>query len=387
MTGPRRSFRRRAAWLVPAATAAIVGGAVAVPMAASAGTPDLPGTTPEQLLADVASAHVAALSGQVVETANLGIPALPGDVGAAGLSWQSLVTGSHTITLAFDGAQRQRVALLGTLSESDVVHNGTDLWTYASGTRAVTHVVLPSATAPHPDSTAPGSTAPGGHDPMDLTPLGAAQRLLAAVTPTTAVTTGPTTTVAGRDAYTLIVRPKQAGSTIGLVVVAVDAARHIPLRVQVFGAGAGIDADPVFETGFTSVSFDRPDASTFRFTPPAGSKVTTRQAGQGLADGQHRRPDHTASADPAAARPTVLGTGWTSVVEFAPGTDALASLFGSTPGRDASTSALLDRLFVHRADGSRLLRTALVNVLVTADGRVFAGLVSPDVLQHAAAQR
>jgi outer membrane lipoprotein-sorting protein len=372
MSTSRRSVRRRVAWTVPLATAAVIGGAVALPLTAEAGPPSLDSTTPEALLAAMRSADVTALSGQVAETARLGLPALPAQGDSASLNWQTLVTGTHTANVAVDGPDRQRLALLGTLAESDVVRNGHDVWTYASSSQQVTHGVLP-ADRPH------GATqAPDASDPMAATPLGAAQYALGAITPTTGVSMAANTRVAGQDAYALVLTPKQTGSTIGRVVIAVDAQKHVPLRVQIFGPGAG---DPVFETGFTAISYDRPSAATFDFTVPAGATVTERQLGQDAgerpaAGGEGARP----------AEPRVLGTGWTSVVEYAPGNDALAALTSAAAG-DRSTTELLDRLLTVQPNGDRLLSTALVNVLLTADGRVFAGAVQPSVLQQAAATR
>jgi outer membrane lipoprotein-sorting protein len=360
MSRSRRSARRTIAWTVPLGTAAVIGAAVAVPAVASAGVPDLTSTTPEALLAAVQTADVTALSGQVEETARLGLPALPGQDDAAALSWPTLVTGTHQATVAIDGPERQRLALLGTLAESDVVHNGSHVWTYASSTREVTHVVLP---ADHPDGAATGS-----QDPMNATPLGAARQLLAAVTPTTGVSMAANTRVAGQDAYVLVLTPKQADSTIGRVEIAVDAGRHIPLQVRIFGSAG--QADPVFETGFTSISYDRPDAGTFDFTVPDGATVTTRTP-----------QDHAGRAPGSGTAPTVLGTGWTSVVELDAGPGALAAV---TSGGDSQSAQLLDRLLVAQPNGDRLLSTALVNVLLTADGRVFAGAVQPGVLQQAA---
>jgi outer membrane lipoprotein-sorting protein len=372
MTTSRRSARRRVAWTVPLATAALIGGAVALPLTAEAGPPSLDSTTPEALLAAVRSADVTALSGQVSETARLGLPALPAQGDSASLNWQTLVTGTHTAKVAVDGPDRQRLALLGTLAESDVVRNGQDVWTYASGSQQVTHVVLP---ADRPDA----RQAPDPSDPMAMTPLGAAQYVLDAITPTTGVSMAANTRVAGQDAYALVLTPEQTGSTVGRVVIAVDARKHVPLRVQIFGLGAG---DPVFETGFTAISYDRPGAATFDFTAPAGATVTTRQLGQDAG----QRPAAGSGAAAGPAKPQVLGTGWTSVVESTPGTDALAALTSGASG-DRSTTELLDRLLTVQPNGDRLLSTALVNVLLTADGRVFAGAVLPSVLQQAAGTR
>ena len=372
MTTSRRSVRRRVAWTVPLATAAVIGGAVALPLTAEAGPPNLAGTTPEALLAAVRSADVTALSGEVSETARLGLPALANQGDSAALNWQTLVTGTHTAKVAVDGPDRQRLALLGTLAESDVVRNGQDLWTYASSSQQVTHAVLP---ADRPDG---ATQTPDPSDPMAMTPLGAAQYVLGAITPTTGVSMAANTRVAGQDAYALVLTPEQTGSTIGRVVIAVDAQKHVPLQVQVFGPSAG---DPVLETGFTAISYARPSATTFDFAVPAGATVTTRQLGQDAG----QRP--AASSEGATSgEPQMIGTGWTSVVESARGTDALAALTSGASG-DRSTTELLDRLLTVQPNGDRLLSTALVNVLLTADGRVFAGAVQPSVLQQAAATR
>jgi outer membrane lipoprotein-sorting protein len=377
MTRSRRAVRRHSiprsvAWTVPLATAAVIGGAVAVPMTASAGTPSLDSTTPEALLAAVRTADVPRLSGQVAETARLGLPEIAGQGDDASLSWQTLVTGTNTARIAVDGPERQRLALLGTLAESDVVHNGSDVWTYASTTREATHVVLPADLADRAGATASADPA----DPMNMTPLGAAQYVLGAITPTTGVSLAENTQVAGQDAYTLVLTPEQAGSTISRVVIAVDAIRYVPLRVQVFGTG-GTATDAVFETGFTSISYDRPSAATFDFAVPAGATVTTHQVGEDAAGG-------TYPTGPAA--PQVLGSGWTSVVAYAPDADALAALAPGAQDSD-STADLLNRLVTVQPNGDRLLSTALVNVLLTADGQMFAGAVQPSVLQQAAATR
>ena len=330
-------------------------------MAASAGAPSLPATTPQALIAAVQGSTVRALSGTISETANLGLPSLPGAGSAASLSWQTFVTGTHTATIAVDGPTKQRLAVLGQLSESDVVHNGADLWTYSSDTRAVTHSTLRS-----PDS----ADDPTSTEMNAASPMGAAVDLLKAVDPTTGVTIGGTTSVAGRDAYLLVLTPKQAGTTVRRVVIAIDATRYVPLRVQVFGASS----TAAFETGFTQVSFTTPEASTFDFTPPAGTVVNAPAA-----VGGRSRGTAPAVADPTA-EPVVSGAGWTSVVELTGGLDQLTSTGTTRHGK--TTGSMLDELSTVQPDGSRLIQTSLLNVLVTTDGRVLAGAVTPAVLER-----
>src|SRR6185436_2394028 len=87
----------------------------------------------------------------------------------------------------------------------------------------------------------------------------------------TEVTTSGTATVAGRSAYELVLKPREATSLVAQVRVAIDGAEHVPLRVQVFAKSV---ADPVFEVAFSAVDFARPDASQFVFRPPPGTAVT-----------------------------------------------------------------------------------------------------------------
>lgn len=369
MTTSPRSLRRRAAWAAPVLTAAVVGGVALLPSTASASAhPALPSRTAAQLLADVQSAQVSALSGTVVETARLGLPTLPGADSAATLSLQTLVTGTHTARVWLDGPERQRLALLGQLSESDVVHDGSDLWTYASSSQKVQHTVLPAdKAAARPDPST---------DVRSVTPEGVAQQALKAVDASTEVTVERTARVAGRPVYTLVLAPRDSRSTVRRVAIAIDAATKVPLRVQVFGAATR----PAFETAFTDVSFRRPAASVFTFRAPQGSTVTTKtlaQAGHSGTPDSHR-PASTAGA--AKAGPSTLGKGWTTVAVLPAGSGA-SVLTGGT----GSTGALLGRLTTTLPSGDRLLQSALVNALLTKDGRVLIGAVSPAVLQQAAA--
>jgi len=79
-----------------------------------------------------------------------------------------------------------------------------------------------------------------------------------------------------------------------------------------------------------------------------------------------------------AARPKLIGTGWTSIVELPAAATGSAT---SSP----QAAALLGQLTTP-VSGGRALRTALLTVLVTDDGRVLAGSVPLQALQDAAAR-
>ncbi|MCF2436870.1 hypothetical protein LV779_33835 [Streptomyces thinghirensis] len=106
---------------------------------------------------------------------------------------------------------------------------------------------------------------------MPATPKDFADQALKAVDDTTSVTVDGTAQVAGRDAYRLVIKPKQDGSTVGAISVAVDAETGMPLKFTLTPSSGGA---AVVDAGFTKVSFAKPDASTFDFTPPKGAKVT-----------------------------------------------------------------------------------------------------------------
>jgi len=72
----------------------------------------LPPRSAAQLLVDVQKARLDGLSGTIVQTSDLGLPALPGVAGNNSSEFSSLVSGSHTLRVWYAGPQRARVALL-----------------------------------------------------------------------------------------------------------------------------------------------------------------------------------------------------------------------------------------------------------------------------------
>jgi outer membrane lipoprotein-sorting protein len=357
---------------VPLVLAAVMIGAGP---ALSAVTADAHGSLPPrsaaQLLADVQQAEVEGVSGTVVETADLGLPALPaiGGAGGNGADFTSLISGSHTMRVWYGGPGRLRVALLGRLGESDLYRNGSDLWAWSSHDDTATRWPAPSG------ESGPGGRMLAGQPGLALTPQQAAQAALAALSPSTRVVTDPTAVVAGRAAYELDLLPRDSRSLVGSVRIAIDGTAHIPTRVQVFARGA---SHPAFEIGFTSLSTKAPDDSVFDFTPPPGA--TVKQGTSALAEqsGEGSR----ATMDP----PQLVGKGWTSVVIAELPAGVLA---GAAQGGDDSTGKALLRSLpaVSGSWGSgRLLRTALITAVLTDDGRIAVGAVPPSMLYDALAR-
>jgi hypothetical protein len=360
---------------------------------AAAASPALPARTPAQLLTALAS-HAASpppMSGTVVESAGLGIPQLPGQQDPS--SPVSMLSGSHTIRLWFADPAHLRLALPVPLGETDVTRNGSTAWVWRSSSNSVQKIMLP---ARGPGDAAASPAAGAGATPTPLTPQQAVQRILTAVGPTTSVTSGPTTTVAGQDAYQLVVTPKDSRSLVGRVVVQLDAQHPgVPLGVQVFARGA---TSPAFQTGFTSITFAAPPASTFAFTPPAGASVRTVTP--------HRQAVRT-GAPPAVSGAKVIGKGWLAVAVLpasvlsaiqhgnaagALGQAAQSAAGGPGSGAAVNPAGILAALLksatpVSGAWGSgRLVTTSLASMLITSNGHVLIGAVDPSVLYSAAAQ-
>ena len=391
---------RRARWAVPAGAVALVAAVTAASMVtAAAASPALPARTPAQLLAALASHAGAppAMSGTVVESAALGIPQLPGEQDPS--SVLSMLTGSHTIHLWYADPAHVRLALPTPMRETDVIRNGGTAWVWQSSSDSVTRITLPPHPARH--GGAAGSLPAGAPSQAPLTPQQAAQKLLTAVGPSTSVRSGPTTTVAGQAAYQLVIAPRDSRSLVGRVVIELDAQHPgVPLGVQVFAKGVG---SPVFQTGFTSITFGAPPASTFAFTPPKGATVhavtpSAHPAGQ------------ASSQRPAVSGAKVIGKNWLSVAvlpasalnELTRGGNAAGALGqaaqsaaagpGSNAGGGVNAAGVMAALLgsatpVHGAWGSgRLVKTSLVSMLITSNGHVLIGAVAPSVLYSAAAQ-
>lgn len=374
-------FKSRPAlrWLVPSAAAVLVigGGAAAGTIAASA-DPSLPERSAAQLLVDVQNAEIAGLSGTVVQTADLGLPSLPGITGGQGdADLTKLVAGSNTARVWYAGEDKVRLALLGTLGETDVIRNGTDVWVWRSRDNTATRMTLPAEEAKTP------SGLPAG---VPSTPQEAADAALAAIDPTTAVSTTGAAEVAGRDAYELVLAPKDTASLIGQVRLAIDAEQHIPLRVDVYAKGAN---DPAVRVAFQQISFAVPDAEQFTFNPPPGAKVTTSSPEQAEEHGAKagKPADRTGKAGKPAQgelSPTVVGEGWTSVlVAKMPADD------GTESAEASAVAGVLESLpKVSGTWGSgRLLSGALFSALLTDDGRVLVGAVAPEKLYEVAAKK
>ncbi|WP_045559377.1 LolA family protein [Streptomyces sp. FxanaA7] len=425
-----RSARRRKAarYVVPVTVLGVAAATIGlVPAFAGSGDPDLPKISAQELIEKIAASDVQQVSGTVKITTDLGLPdlggladslgaqAAPGGDGGStadpSAKLLELATGTHTLRIAADGPDKQKLSLLDEAAEYSVIHNGDDLWAYDSASNEVYH-----ATEAGPEGESAGK---GGKDVPDTaedvpaTPQQLAEEALKAVDDTTSVTVDGTAQVAGRDAYKLVVKPKQSGSTVGAISIAVDAKTGLPLKFTLTPASGGA---AVVDAGFTKVDFGKPSASTFDFTPPKGAKVTEAEEAEeaekagghesGSGDSVFGEPGKNGefkggenrkdSVGPKGSEEEfasgldglkMIGEGWSTIAVIDGGSEGGLPTGGGESSGDARVDGFLNSLGdqVKGEFGSgTVFKTRLINVLFTDDGTVYAGAVTKDALVKAA---
>ena len=371
---------RTVRWIAPLGAVAVVAGvAASVPALTAGAAGALPGITPQQLLVKAEQSHVTGLSGTVRVSADLGLPQLPAPSGEDA-SVQTMLSGTHILSVAVRGPQQQRIGIHGSLEQTELIHNGRDVWVYRSTANKVNHLRLPAGHASTPAGS--GKSVPGGGGAAAMTPQALAKRALAAVTPSTQVTTDQQITVAGRAAYVLRLAPRSGASLIDHISIAVDGRTGAPLAVTVMPRSGD---KPAIDVAYTSVNFTPPAASTFRFTPPVGAKVTTAAVTQ-----QQLREMFEAFKQRqagSAQRPTILGAGWAAVAEFRGVSLSGLSAQASGNGAQLMHAMLQSGRSVTGTYGSGTLWSSrLLTVLVTSNGRMFIGAVTPQAIESAAGQ-
>jgi outer membrane lipoprotein-sorting protein len=358
-------IRGRSRWLAAAAVPLVFGaGALTWSVQANAAE-DLPAKSPEEVLAMALRGDVRTFSGALEQFSELGLPQLPdtGPAGDTGLaSALDLFAGTHAARVFIDGPDRARLQVMDRLAERDVIRQGREVWLYNSRDNTAAHLSLPE----HSRSGA-GSAEDFGPSDMAQTPDQLARRLLSAVDPSTEISVGPNTEVADRAAYELVLDPRSADTLVDSVTIAVDGQTGLPLSVQVQARG---QQDPAFRLAFTELRLQAPSAELFTFTPPPGAQVQEHTLQAPTSD-----PGNSGSSR-HNSQYTVAGEGWDAVVELP---------VGSVPA-DAAASDLL-RQATYAVPGGRAVSTALLSVLLTDDGRVFAGSVPLPRLQAAAEAR
>jgi outer membrane lipoprotein-sorting protein len=331
---------------------------LATPASSSEAPPALPPIGAEQLVQSVLTTQVPAMSGAVQVQESLGLP----------MSLLPVESGDDAAARVYsDGAGKARISLLGGMSETTIVEDGTTLWIWDSQDRSVRKISHGADVAQH----APEQLA----DPAAL-----ARQLVTEMQKDSTVAVDGTARVAGRAAYQLVLTPKPTEKTLLREVrLAVDSELRVPLRLEVLANG---QADPALRIGFTEFSPGPQDAALFQFTPPAGAEVTEQKPGD--------------VADPKRARdlfnqinPQVVGEGWDQVfVGKVPG-EALSRVQEQAGAREIDVTNLLSQ-FARQVSGpfgtGWVVNTKVGTALFTMDGRLALGAVPEQVLIDALGQ-
>ena len=400
----KRTVRR---W-IPAVLAPVLVAATAIGFSISAhAASNLPDKTASQILQLINTNPDIAFSGKVIKKAQLGLPPMNivpaisqsmvdqatknmpkemADFIPAATSQGDLAlllefaAGTHQANLYVDGTDKVRLQVLDMLSERDFIRNGTDLWFYDAGKQSARHSTINPADEANAEATATSLfNANSALLPFDATsPASVADYFLKQASTDTTFTVGKDANVAGRGVYQLTMTPKKQGSLVESITVSIDAATGLPLAVVVKAVG---QSAPAFEIAFDSITFAKPDASIFAFKVPAGTTVQEVAAPTkaDLMKQTGTQPTLADAAKAAAELEKIKAQGWSAVIEIP--ADKVPAQF--------STLLKGNKLFnelTKPAAGGRVFTTALLNVFIADDGRIFAGSVTSQKLLEAAAK-
>ena len=304
------SSRPALRWLVPAAAAvAVIGGGAAVGTLAAAAEPTLPaaqrGRSCWSTCRPPGSTGCPAPSCSAPTSACRRCPALGGERRRRPRPRWS--PARNTLRVWYAGPDKARVALLGTLGETDVIRNGRDVWIWASRGNTATHYAAARADAARRGRSR-AARRPAGH------PAGGGRRWRSPrSTRRTEVTTGRhgrrspggTRTSWCSRRGTRRRWSARCGSRS-------TPTEHVPLRVEVFAEGRRRARRSRWRSRRSASTGRTPSSS--RFNPPPGAKVTRRRRPR--PPGRARQPAEAAGARrreaaDAGRRRTVVGEGWT----------------------------------------------------------------------------
>ncbi|GAA2035115.1 hypothetical protein GCM10009839_39680 [Catenulispora yoronensis] len=338
------------------------------------GSPALPRISLIGLVQKVGKSPARAFSGTVRLSVDIGLPRLPKLGTDGGADPLRLLSGNHLVRVvadATDGEQRERVALLDTMSEYDIVRDDSELWMWDSTRQLARHGTVDALTEVLLSFASPAELAKTFTGPSAIQ---------TAVFDTDYMA-GRTTRVAGRDCYVLRITPNSPGTTVGSVRVAVDAATGVPVSVTVYPTGS---SKPAIKAEFESLSFQA-DPAELRFIPPPGATVVDE-------------PEPDLPANPVRG----AGKGWTAAVAIggvdpdsliaglgteksknqpAPeGTAAVLAALAGTPGTPLQSYLRMMMAAGDKSAVGLVWSSRLVSLVFTPDQRLYAAFATPESL-------
>ena len=359
----------------------------------------LPAKTASEILQFINTNPNIAFSGNVTKVANLGLPDInlipnisqsmfdqmkksmpkgmsdfiPKATAQDGVTTAlGFLAGTQKANVFVDGVHKARVQVLDPMSERDFIINNSDIWYYNAGTQAVSHHALTAEEIAMQNEKPALDTA---SLPFVITsPASVANYFIDQASSSTTLTVDPAARVAGRAAYRLTMTPKTSDTLVSSVTFAIDGENGFPLDVRVNAVG---QSNAAFEVGFNSITYGAPDPAIFNFVPPTGSQVTEVATPAPLSTTTMK--NQTPTAADIAAMNELKAQGWSAVAQI-PANEVPAeftSLINSSSMFTSLTKPVV---------GGRVFSTALLNILFTTDGRIFAGAVPTQKLVEAAAK-
>ncbi len=379
-------------WIPALVAPAVVGAVAAFPMQASA--VDLPDLSPTELMVMMQGAKPVEFTGVVLKTTNLGLPALelssmlseeevermrektpeefadfvPEVVASEGLAQaMELITGEHRVRI-FVGETGMRAQILDRMSQRDLIVNQEAVWTYDSREQVATYATIDQSKVEDNKLIAIRQMEwYAAEIGIDLTnPQAVADYVMSQIGDSSEVTVGVDHYKAGRTAYELIVKPNSSVSLVDSVVLSIDSETAVPLAATVYSVE---QTEPAIQVGFESISFADQDENLFTFTAPAGTEVTNLD--------EMQVPEYEAPEKQPieGEKPQMVGEDWDSVVVMPAGDVSVLA--------EIQDNQLLSSL-LKPVSGGVAFETPLVKVLITNDGRIFAGAVTLSHLQKLA---
>ena len=406
--------RNRRRWVPAVLAPVLVAGSVFGFSVQANASIDLPDKSASQILQMINTNPDIAFSGRIVKKASMGLPPMnivpdisqsmidemakkmPKEMsdflpkasaqGELALALE-FFAGTHTANLYVDGVEKARLQVLDLLSERDYIRNGNELWSYDAGKSLAQHSVVSEAEVANAEAEARTFfKANSGKLPFDYTsPAAVAEYVLNEAGKYSTITVASDIKIADRGAYQITITPKGNQSLVASATLSIDAATGLPLAARVMAVG---QSTPAFEVAFETITFTKPAASNFEFTPPAGTRVqevaapTKADVLRELTKATEGKqvPTEAEVEKLANAKLEDLATqGW-GAVAIVPAAEVPAEL------RALQVNNNLYKELTKPVAGGRVFSSALMNIFFADNGDVYAGSVTVARLLEVASQ-
>jgi outer membrane lipoprotein-sorting protein len=200
---------------------------------------------------------------------------------AAGQESGFAASGPQTARVWYGGPDKLRAELQGDNGDRIFVTDGERAWAYDGATNTLRTGERPPEprTSELPDTENPPT-------PVEI------DRMLAELAPTSELTQGTPVRYAGREAYVMTLRPRDAGTTlVDHARALIDSETFLPLELALYAQGK---PDPVFSWRVSSLDVGTVPAERFQFQAPPGARVIPFDDGR---EGRHK-PEMPAGAEP-----------------------------------------------------------------------------------------